>query len=89
MPPSQISGMGRRVLGPGKAALSPAIKARTAVANISPSASTISLNSTFSESTFAGENAGVMMGSSPTGSGAVNGGGPLVCPICSEQMVSC
>ena len=84
----QQNGMGRRVLGPGKA-LSPAVKARTApVGNISPSASTVSLNSTFSELTAYGEReAGGVIG---IGSSLQAGptGGPMVCPICSEQMVS-
>ena len=78
--------MGRRVLGPGRA-LS-AVKARTTamVGSISPSTSTVSLNSTFSESTFPGETPnGLMMDSSPA---AVGGrAGTMLCPICSEHMV--
>jgi len=83
--------MGRRVLGPGKA-LSPAVKARTALAggNISPSTSTVSLNSAFSGSTAYREReaSGLMgmRGSSPQTE--EDAGGTMMCPICSEQMVS-
>lgn len=77
--------MGRRVLGPGKVFSAVKARATPMAGSISPSASTVSLNSTFSESTFPGETSnGLIMDSSPAVGGRV---GTMLCPICSEQMV--
>ncbi|KAI5785083.1 FYVE zinc finger-domain-containing protein [Peziza echinospora] len=83
------NGGGRRVLGPGKAALSPAIQARTSSNSntLSPSASTVSLNSTFSDGApFSREGGGAF--GIPLGDTRSNTGELIVCPICSEQMVT-
>lgn len=68
---------GGRILGSaaGRRSLSPAITSATSAGRISPSASSVSLNSDFGS---------LRDGGAPS----VSGGDTLTCPICSEEMVT-